>query len=129
MAAMQMLELQKVNAPAGIEPLHWILLTSLPCTALAQARRIIIFAAPLAHRGISQRPSKAGGVEDSRLTSYRLETLIAVLALVAVRLLNTKLLARACPDQALDVDQMTPGDGLEAKIRKPKEGWTQKSFG
>lgn len=132
LAAMQMLEVQEVNAPAEVEPLHWILLTSLPCTALAQARRIIGRYTARWHIEEYHKALKSGaGVEDSQLAqAYRLETLIAVLALVAVRLLNTKLLARACPDQALDVDQTSPHAlmVLEAKIGKPKEGWTQKSF-
>src|ERR1700735_3901210 len=71
------------------------------------------------------------GVEESQLEqAYRLETLIAVLALVAVRLLNTKLLARACPDQALAPGQVGVAGLriLENKFGQPKEGWTQSTF-
>ena len=70
-------------------------------------------------------------MEESQLAqAYRLETLLAVLALVAVRLLNTKLLARACPNQALAPDEVSQQalNILESKVGKPKEGWTQSTF-
>jgi len=126
------LEVQEVNPPAGVEPLHWILLTSLPCTNLAQARRIVGRYTARWHVEEYHKALKSGaGVEDSQLEkAYRLETLIAVLALVAVRLLQTKLLVRACPDQALEADQV--GEAalaiLKDRFGRPKEGWTQGTF-
>jgi hypothetical protein len=132
LGTMQVLEVREINAPAEVEPLHWVLLTSLPCTTLSQARRVMGRYTMRWHIEEYHKALKSGaGVEDSQLTqAYRLETLIAVLALVAVRLLNTKLMARACPDQALDPDQIsTQGLSLlEARLGKPEAGWTQKSF-
>jgi hypothetical protein len=125
-------EVKEVNPPTGVEPLHWILLTSLPCTSLTQARRIVGCYSARWHIEEYHKALKSGtGVEDSQLEkAYRLETLIAVLALVAVRLLNTKLLARVCPDQALEPEQVGVEalKILEARLGKPKEGWTQGSF-
>jgi hypothetical protein len=125
-------EVKEVNPPAGVEPLHWILLTSLPCTNLTEARRIVGRYTARWHIEEYHKALKSGtGVEDSQLEkAYRLETLIAVLALVAVRLLNTKLLARVCPQQALEPEQVGVEalQILEARIGKPKEGWTQGSF-
>ena len=129
---MQVLEVEEVNPPAGVEPLHWILLTSLPCRRLNEARRIVGRYTARWHIEEYHKALKSGAkVEESQLeAAYRLETLIAVLALVAVRLLNTRLLARACPDQALDKDQVGE-EGLQIlanKFGKPKGGWTQGNF-
>jgi hypothetical protein len=126
------LEVQEVNPPAGVEPLHWILLTSLPCTSFAQARRIVGRYTARWHVEEYHKALKSGaGVEESQLEkAYRLETLIAVLALVAVRLLQTKLIVRASPNQALAPDQVdaTALALLEERLGKPKEGWTQGTF-
>jgi hypothetical protein len=112
--------------------LHWILLSSLPGQTLAQTRRIIGRYTARWHIEEYHKALKSGaGVEASQLTeAYRLETLLAVLALVAVRLLHTKLLARACPEQNLAPDQVSPEalKILEIKLGKPKEGWTQSTF-
>lgn len=126
------LEVQEIDPPLGIEPLHWILLTSLPCTNLTEARRIVGRYCARWHIEEYHKALKSGaGVEESQLEkAYRLETLIAVLALVAVRLLNTKLLARACPDQTLEPGQIG-AEGLrilENRFGKPKTGWTQSTF-
>lgn len=126
------LEVKEVDSPAEVEPLHWILLTSLPCLSLTQARRIVGRYTARWHMEEYHKALKSGaGVEESQLEqAYRLETLIAVLSLVAVRLLNTKLLARACPDQALEPGQVGV-EGLkilEDRFGRPKEGWTQGTF-
>jgi hypothetical protein len=129
---LQVLEVREINPLAEVQPLHWILLTSLPCISLSQARQIVGRYSARWHIEEYHKALKTGaGVEDSQLEQgYRLETLIAVLALVAVRLLNTKLLARACPDRVLEADQISIQNLrlLEARVGKPKEGWTNKSF-
>lgn len=126
------LEVREAAAPEGVEPLHWILLTSLPCTSLTEARRIVGRYSARWHIEEYHKALKSGtGVEESQLEqAYRLETLIAVLSLVALRLLNTKLLARACPDKALEPDQVGV-EGLkilEERFGRPKGGWTQGTF-
>jgi hypothetical protein len=132
LAAINVVEVKESHPPAGAEPLHWILLTSLPCASLAEARRIAGRYASRWHIEEYHKALKSGaGVEESQLgKAYRLETLIAVLALVAVRLLHTKLMARMSPDPALG-----PADiGVEAlmiletKVGRPKEGWTAGTF-
>jgi Transposase DNA-binding/Transposase Tn5 dimerisation domain len=125
-------EAREKSPPDGIEPLHWVLLTSLPSQDVAQARRIIGRYMTRWHVEEYHKALKSGaGVEESQLThAYRLETLIAILALVAVRLLHTKLLARACPEQALTPDQVSQKalTILEIKFGRPKTGWTQSTF-
>jgi len=126
------LELREVDAPEGVkEPLHWILLTSLACRTLAEARRVV---GRYSARWLVEEYHKAlksgAGVEDSQLeTGGRLETLIAVLAIVAVRLLNTKMLARSRPE-GLEAKESFGREALailEKKFGRPKEGWTNRT--
>jgi hypothetical protein len=132
LAELQVLKVKEIDPPADGEPLHWILLTSLPCTNLAQARRIVGRYTARWHIEEYHKALKSGaGVEKSQLAqAYRLETLVAVLSLVAIRLLNTKLLARACPDKVLEPGQIG-AEGLQLLAERfgtPKAGWTQGSF-
>jgi hypothetical protein len=113
------------------QPLHWVLLTSLPCESWAAVQRVL--GRYVARWWIEEyhKALKSGtGVEQSQLErGYRLEALIAVLAVVAVRLLSTKLLARSQPDGVDAVE----GFGAEAlailekKVGLPKGGWTNQS--
>ncbi len=127
------LEVKEINPPAGIrEPLHWRLLTSLECRSLAQAQRVI--GGYTARWWIEEyhKALKTGaGVEDSQLEqSSRLEPLIAVLAVVAVRLLSTKLLARSRPEGSEAAKSLGPEMAklLERKFGKPKDGWTNRNL-
>jgi len=125
-------EVKEVNAPEGVqEPLHWILLTSLPCTTWAQAQRIVGYYTARwwieeYHKGLKS----GAGVEESQLEkAHRLEPLIGVLAVVAVRLLSTKMLARSRPETFEAASSFGPQmlGLLESKLGKPKEGWTNKN--
>ena len=94
-------EVREVHAPAGVkEPLHWLLLTSLPCATWAQAQRVVGYYTARWWIEEYHKALKTGtGVETSQLErADHLEPLIAVLGVVAVRLLNTKLLARSRPE-------------------------------
>jgi hypothetical protein len=121
----------EVAAPAGVEPLHWILLTSLPCATKAQAQRVV--GRDTARWWIEEyhKALKSGvGVEDSQLASGpRLEPLIAVLAVVAVRLLSAKMLARSCPKSLEAAASFGPVmlAILEKKLSKPEGGWTNRN--
>lgn len=125
-------EAREVNAPEGVtEPLHWRLLTSLPCDTWAQARRVV---GRYTARWLVEEYHKAlktgAGVEDSQLeTGDRLEALIGVLAVVAVRLLSTKLLARSRPDSFEATESFGPQmlAILEHKWGLPQGGWTNRN--
>ncbi len=70
-------------------------------------------------------------MEDSQLErGYRLEPLIAVLAVVAVRLFSTKLLARSRPESFEAAQSFGPEmiDLLEHKFGQPKGGWTNQKL-
>jgi len=129
---MSVVEVKEVEAPEGVkEPLHWILLSSLPCATKAQVLRII--GRYTARWWIEEyhKALKSGvGVEESQLAKAgRLEPLIAVLAVVAVRLLSAKLLARSRPEGLEAAGSFGPQmlEILEKKLGKPKGGWTNQN--
>ena len=127
----QVVEARELAPPPGVQPLHWILLTSLPCSGLAELKRIV---ARYAMRWWIEQYHKAlksgAGIEESQLEQgFRIENLLAVLAIVAVRLVNTQWLARNRPDEPVE-----PGSFgtsalkiLSAKYEAPKGGWTNRS--
>jgi hypothetical protein len=125
-------EVQEVDAPAGVkEPLHWILLTSLPCRTLAQGRRILGYYTARWWVEEYHKALKSGaGVQDSQLErAARLEPLIAVLAVVGVRLLSTKMLARSRPEGSEARESFGPEalGILERRFGRPKGGWTNRN--
>lgn len=122
------LEVKEIDPPATVkDPLHWVLLTSLSCTTVLDLQRIV--GRYTARWWIEEyhKALKTGcGVEESQLASAdKLEALIGILAVVAVRLLNTKLLARSRPQSFEAREQLGPEvvAMLEAKQSVPKEGW------
>lgn len=124
-------EVSELAPPSGAEALHWILLTSLPCEGLGQLKRIV---ARYALRWWIEQYHKAlksgTGVEESQLEQgFRIENLVAVLAVVAVRLVNTQWLARNRPDEPVEAQSF--GENalkiLSAKFEAPKGGWTNRS--
>jgi hypothetical protein len=126
-------EVKEVNPPAEVkEPLYWRLLTSLPCHTLAQAQRVIgRYSARWCIEEYHKALKTGAGVENSQLErAHRLEPLIAVLAVVAVRLLATKLLARSRPESFEAAESMGPEmtQLLEHKFGKPKGGWTNEQL-
>ncbi len=69
-------------------------------------------------------------MEQSQLEQgYRLEPLIGVLAVVAIRLLSTKLLARSQPEGMQAAQSLGPEllHLLEGRFGKPPEGWTNQN--
>jgi hypothetical protein len=125
-------EVREVHAPEGVrEPLHWVLLTSLRCGSLAEARRIVGRYGGRWWIEEYHKALKSGtGVEDSQLEQGdRLAALIAVLAVVAVRLLNTKMLARSRPEGTEARESFGPEALaiLEQRFGRPKEGWNNRT--
>jgi hypothetical protein len=126
-------EVREVHAPEAVkEPLHWILLTSLPCATWAQAQRVVGYYTARWWIEEYHKALKSGaGVEQSQLQQAdRLAALIAVLAVVAVRLLSTKLLARASPESFEAAASFGPEmlGLLEKKLGLPQGGWTNRTL-
>lgn len=124
-------EVREVDAPPGVEPLHWLLLTSLPCNTWKQVCRVVrLYALRWCVEEYHKALKSGAGVEDSQLEhAYRVESLIAVLGVVAVRLLNAKWLARTHPDEPVDAEVFGRPmlRLLEAKFGKPEGGWTHQN--
>jgi hypothetical protein len=122
---------QEVNAPEGVEPLHWVLLTSLPCRTLAEAQRVVgRYTARWWVEEYHKALKSGAGVEDSQLErAGRLEPLIAVLAVVAVRLLSAKMLARSRPEGLEAKESFGPEAlaVLEKRLGRPKDGWNNQN--
>jgi hypothetical protein len=124
-------EARELAPPAGVQPLHWILLTSLPCRGLVALKRIV---ARYALRWWIEQYHKAlksgAGIEESQLEKgFRIENLLAVLAIVAVRLVNTQWLARNRPDEPVEAQSFGASalKILSAKYPAPKGGWTNRT--
>jgi hypothetical protein len=126
-------EVREVDAPQGVkEPLHWVLLTSLPCESWAAVQRVVgRYTARWWIEEYHKALKTGAGAEQSQLErGYRLEALIAVLAVIAVRLLATKFLARSRPESLEAVQDFSPEALaiLEHKLGRPKGGWTNQSL-
>jgi hypothetical protein len=126
---LQIVEAREVDPPAGSKPMVWVLLTSLPIGTLAQIKRII---GCYTQRWLVEEFHKAlksgTQVEASQLATGRaLQALCAVLSLVALRLLEAKLYARAFADHPVQPGQFSPEflELLGTKVRCPLAGWTQ----
>lgn len=112
----------------GSGGIHWVLLSSLPCESFEACRGIV---ARYARRWLIEEYHKAlksgANVEASQLESaHGLQALLGILAVVAVRLLNFKLLARSKPQRKVDAELLGPEELalLSREFGQPKEGWT-----
>ncbi len=128
----QVVEARELAPPPRAQPLHWILLTSLPCQTLAQLKRVV---ARYAMRWWIEQYHKAlksgAGIEESQLEKgFRIENLLAVLAVVAVRLVNTQWLARNRPEEPVEAESFGVNalKILSAKYETPAGGWTNRSI-
>ena len=92
---------REVNAPKGVDPIEWVLLTSLPITSFDDAWQVITY---YERRWLIEEWHKAlkSGcrVTESQLKSKgRLEALVGLLSVVSVRLVQLKTAARTDPDR------------------------------
>lgn len=129
--AMSVVEAREVDPPPGASPLRWVLLTSWPVDSALDCRRV---ARAYARRWLSEeyhKCLKSGcSAEATQLTTAdAISALLGVLALVSVRLLDAKLLARSRPQQPVAPRQFGPEAlaVLSAKFGTPPGGWTNRA--
>ena len=129
--SVNVVEVREVDPPKGVTPLHWVLLTSWPCETFRQIRRVV---RAYGRRWLVEefhKVLKTGlGVEDSQLSEgRRIETLVAILSVVGVRLLNQKLLVDERPEAPADPAQWGPEvlTILERQLGRPAGGWTNRT--
>ena len=128
----RVVEAREIGAPKGIEPIHWILLTTWDCSTFDLAKRVV---KSYSKRWLIEEFHKAlktgVGAEKTQLsTSRRILALFGVLAVVAARIVQMKLLAASCPDEQVDPGTLTPEAFavLEANQPVPKGGWTNRTL-
>jgi len=129
---LNVVEAREVEAPTGVEPIRWVLLTSWPAETFEAARRVV---KAYSKRWLIEEYHKAlktgAGIEKSQLkTRQRLEALLGVLAVVAVRLLAMKLLCASRPDEAAPEGALGPEALLILKTvcGKSPGGWTNRTL-
>jgi hypothetical protein len=101
MITMNVVEVREVKAPKGVEPLHWVLLTSLPVTNFDQSWTVIGYYEKRPVVEEFHKALKTGcRVEDRQYeTSERLEAITALLSVSAVRLLQLRSASRETPQR------------------------------
>jgi len=98
--AMNVIEVVEVNLPQGVEPIRWILLTSLPVTTFEEAWTVIGYYELRWLVEEYHKALKTGCRTESRQlkTAGRLEAFVGLTSVLAVRLLQLKSIARTNPD-------------------------------
>lgn len=111
---MRVIEAREVHAPRNVEPLRWVLLTSEDVQTFDDAWRILEWyeKRPLIEE--YHKCLKTGCRVEARQyeTAHRLAAAVGVLSIVAVRLLQLKMIARRDPDRP--ARQVVPCSWLEA---------------
>lgn len=98
---MWVVEAREINAPRGVKPLHWVLLTSEEVRSFQGAWRIIEWYEKRPLIEDYHKCLKTGCRVEERLyrTGERLAPVIGLLSVLAVRLLQLKVVARRNPEQ------------------------------
>ncbi len=93
-------EARETNPPAGVEPLHWTLLTTLAVASLEQAVKMLAWYAIRWQIEVYHRTLKSGcRIEQRQLGSAeRLQTCLAIDLVVAWRITQLARLGREIPD-------------------------------
>lgn len=121
-------EAREVDPPAGVKPLHWVLLTSWPVETFEQALRVV---RAYSCRWLIEEYHKAlktgVGIEASELsTCRRILSLVGILSVVAVRLLDLKFQAVTAGHDPPDPNSV-PAEALrilDSRYQQPPGGWT-----
>ncbi len=98
--AMNVIEVVEVNAPKGVEPIRWVLFTSLPVETFDDVWTVIRYYEMRWLVEEYHKAIKTGCATESRQlkTTGRLEAFVGLTGVVAIRLLQLKSLARTNPE-------------------------------
>lgn len=115
--AMWVVDVREVSPPKGQSPLHWVLYTSHAVNSFDDAWRVIEF---YERRWLIEEYHKAlktgCRVEERPYeTSQRLEAMVGMMAIVAVRLLELRAVARTEPDRP--ARELVPANWLATLAR------------
>jgi hypothetical protein len=121
-------EAHEVNPPKGVQAIRWVLLTSLPIHNLKAALQAVsLYACRWLIEEYHKALKSGAQIEQRQLEKRRrIEVLLGILAVVALRLLDTKLLVSSSPERPVLPGEIGPEALLllEAKFGKPKHSWT-----
>jgi transposase-like protein/transposase Tn5 family protein len=98
--AMNVVYVVEVDPPAGVEPICWVLLTSLPVDTFDQASTVVGYyeARWLVEEYHKALKTGCRVTQRQLKTARRLEAMVGLMSVAAVRLLSLKSLARTSPD-------------------------------
>jgi hypothetical protein len=98
---MWVIQVREVDAPRGVEPIEWLLYTSLPVRSFEDAWDIISYYESRWLVEEYHKALKTGCQITARQlkTPGRLEAMVALMSVVAIRLLQLKSVARSDPDR------------------------------
>lgn len=98
---MNVVHVREVNAPPDVEPIEWILYTSLPAQTFEQAWRVIeIYEARWLVEEYHKALKSGCRVKTRQLqTAARLEAMVGLMSVVSVKLLQLKTLAHQEPER------------------------------
>ena len=124
----KVVEVREMNVPKGVQGVRWVLLTTLPINTLTEALKVVSL---YSKRWLIEEYHKAlksgAQIEQRQLEKRRrIEILLGILAVVALRLLDTKLLTNSSSDRLLTPEEIGPEALLllEAKFGRPNNEWT-----
>lgn len=127
---MNVVEVREINAPSGVKPLHWVLLTSLPVATFDDAWRVIEYyeRRPLVEEFHKALKTGCRVEERQYETSERLEAITALLSVTAVRLLQLRSVARATPERP--AQEVTPQEWITVlqRLRRGRRIVTVRDF-
>ena len=111
--AMNVIDVVERNPPQGVQPIRWVLLTSLPVTSFEDAWDIIGYYESRWLVEEYHKALKTGCSPESRQlkTAGRLEAFVGLTSVLAIRLLQLKSLARTNPD--VPAQQVVPAVWLK----------------
>lgn len=130
--SMWVVEAREVNPPKGVEPTRWVLLTSEPVESFADAWKILGYYEKRWLVEEFHKALKTGCRLESRQyeTADRLEAICGVLSILAVRLLQMKIVARNEPERP--ADELVPKKWIvmlqATRKRKATAPWTVRQF-
>jgi len=129
---MWVVEAREINPPKGVEPARWVLLTSEPVENFDDARTIVEYYEKRWLVEEFHKALKTGCRLEARQyeTAKRLEAISGVLSILAIRLLQLKMIARDDPERP--ADQVVPRKWITMlrclRKRVPPGTWTVRAF-
>jgi hypothetical protein len=130
--SMWVVEAREINPPKGVEAARWVLLTSEPVDSFEAAWMILEYYEKRWLVEEYHKALKTGCRLESRQyeTAHRLEAITAVLGILAVRLVQLKMIARDDPQRP--AEQVVPKKWIVMlqclRKRTPPSPWTVREF-